>query len=51
MSFLPKLGFAVAAFAALMSPAHAQDYPRKSVRVVVPFAAGGPAEKGAGEKR
>ncbi len=44
MSFLPKLGFAVTAFAALMSPAHAQDYPTKSVRVVVPFAAGGPAD-------
>jgi tripartite-type tricarboxylate transporter receptor subunit TctC len=44
MSALPKLGFALAAFAALVSGAHAQDYPTRSVKIVVPFAAGGPAD-------
>jgi len=44
MSFLPKLGLAAAALAGLVLPAAAQDYPTKSVRIVVPFAAGGPAD-------
>ncbi len=42
--FLPKLGLALTAVAALMSPVAAQDYPTKSVRMIVPFAAGGPAD-------
>jgi tripartite-type tricarboxylate transporter receptor subunit TctC len=44
MSFLPKLGLAVAALASLVLPAGAQDYPARAVRIVVPFAAGGPAD-------
>jgi len=44
MSFLPKLGFAAAALAGLVLPAGAQDYPTKPVRIIVPFAAGGPAD-------
>ena len=45
MSSLAKLGLAVvAAFAALLGTAAAQDYPSRSVRIVVPFGAGGPAD-------
>jgi tripartite-type tricarboxylate transporter receptor subunit TctC len=44
MSFLPKLGLAVAALAGLIVPASAQDYPSRTVRIIVPFAAGGPAD-------
>ncbi len=29
---------------ALLSPASAQDYPSRSVRIIVPFGAGGPAD-------
>jgi tripartite-type tricarboxylate transporter receptor subunit TctC len=44
MSFLSKLCFAVTALAALILPAGAQDYPTHIVRIIVPFAAGGPAD-------
>jgi tripartite-type tricarboxylate transporter receptor subunit TctC len=44
MSFLPKLGLAAAALVSLALPAAAQDYPARSVRIIVPFAAGGPAD-------
>jgi tripartite-type tricarboxylate transporter receptor subunit TctC len=38
-------GFGVAALAAaMMTAAHAQDYPARPVRVVVPFSSGGPSE-------
>ncbi|HEY1543005.1 MAG TPA: tripartite tricarboxylate transporter substrate binding protein [Xanthobacteraceae bacterium] len=46
MSFLSKLGIAVTAAAGLMlsASAQAQDYPSHTVRIIVPFAAGGPAD-------
>jgi len=41
-----KAGVAVAAVAVggLLSPASAQDYPARSVKIIVPFGAGGPAD-------
>ena len=39
-----KAGLALAAAAALFSPAAAQDYPTRSVKIIVPFGAGGPAD-------
>src|SRR5215469_12881724 len=44
MSFLSKLGLAATAAASLALPASAQDYPTHPVRIIVPFAAGGPAD-------
>jgi tripartite-type tricarboxylate transporter receptor subunit TctC len=43
MRFLP-FGLALAAVAALGTPAGAQDYPARTIKIVVPFAAGGPAD-------
>jgi tripartite-type tricarboxylate transporter receptor subunit TctC len=39
-----KLGLALAAVAALVAPASAQDYPSRLVKIVVPFGVGGPAD-------
>ncbi|HEU5276370.1 MAG TPA: tripartite tricarboxylate transporter substrate binding protein [Xanthobacteraceae bacterium] len=44
MSLLRKIGLAAGALMGLMLPATAQDYPAHPVRIVVPFAAGGPAD-------
>ena len=44
MSRLPTLGLVIASAIVLASPATAQDYPARSVRVIVPFGAGGPAD-------
>jgi tripartite-type tricarboxylate transporter receptor subunit TctC len=44
MSLLRKIGLAAGALMGLMLPANAQDYPAHPVRIVVPFAAGGPAD-------
>jgi tripartite-type tricarboxylate transporter receptor subunit TctC len=35
---------ALAAVVALAAPAHAQDYPARPVKIIVPFAVGGPAD-------
>ena len=39
-----RFGLAMALAGALMGPASAQDYPTHTVRIVVPFGAGGPAD-------
>jgi len=44
MSLRSKLGAALIAATALTLPAAAQDYPNHTVRIIVPFAAGGPAD-------
>jgi tripartite-type tricarboxylate transporter receptor subunit TctC len=48
MSSRLRLGFgcaiALGAFAAFATPAAAQDYPSRSVKIIVPFAAGDPAD-------
>jgi tripartite-type tricarboxylate transporter receptor subunit TctC len=44
MSLLPKLGLALAAVLTLALPATAEDYPSRTVKFIVPFGAGGPAD-------
>jgi tripartite-type tricarboxylate transporter receptor subunit TctC len=44
MSRFAKAGAALAVLALFSLPAQGQDYPTKSVKIIVPFAAGGPAD-------
>jgi tripartite-type tricarboxylate transporter receptor subunit TctC len=44
MALIGRLGMVVAAALALSLPATAQDYPNRSVKIIVPFGAGGPAD-------
>jgi tripartite-type tricarboxylate transporter receptor subunit TctC len=44
MSRFARAGAALAALALFNLPAQSQDYPNKSVKIIVPFAAGGPAD-------
>lgn len=44
MSHKLTLGLALAAVIGLATPAPAQDYPNKPVKIIVPFGAGGPAD-------
>jgi tripartite-type tricarboxylate transporter receptor subunit TctC len=39
-----KMGFALALVALLQSPIQAQEYPTRTVKIIVPYAAGGPAD-------
>jgi len=49
MPFIARMGIArrglvLVALAGLVTPAAAQDYPSKTVKIIVPFGAGGPAD-------
>jgi len=44
MTFIKRLILALAAAGAVIGSASAQDYPAKSVKIIVPFGAGGPAD-------
>jgi len=44
MTMRASLGLLVAAAVMAAAPAHAQDYPSRTIRMIVPFAAGGPAD-------
>jgi tripartite-type tricarboxylate transporter receptor subunit TctC len=44
MSFVARLGLVLAALTTLLCPAVAQDYPSRTVKIIVPFGAGGPAD-------
>jgi tripartite-type tricarboxylate transporter receptor subunit TctC len=44
MSFVARYGLAVAALVGFFIPAGAQDYPARTVKIIVPFGAGGPAD-------
>jgi tripartite-type tricarboxylate transporter receptor subunit TctC len=39
-----RMGLALMALAGFVAPAAAQDYPNKTVKIIVPFGAGGPAD-------
>ena len=39
-----RMGFALALVALLQSPIQAQEYPTRTVKIIVPYAAGGPAD-------
>jgi tripartite-type tricarboxylate transporter receptor subunit TctC len=44
MSPIAKLGLVLAAIAGVAAPAAGQDYPARTVKIIVPFGAGGPAD-------
>ena len=44
MRRVARLVFVASAIAGLATPAAAQDYPNRSVKIIVPFGAGGPAD-------